>query len=137
MERLSNTAFDLNAATRFGRMDLAQESVAHEAQVDFGRRHKSWGRDVRIVDVELDGMQLLASDSAEVELTVSWHRVDDTIIRATNVAQKWSQANSDWKLVDEVVKGGAAGLFPKTEANAKLDPEQRERAALQSSVDMP
>ena len=53
MERLNMSAYDLNTATRFGRMDVALEHVAQDAQVDFMARHAKWGRGIRVVDVEL------------------------------------------------------------------------------------
>jgi len=123
MERLSNSAYGLNNATRFGRLDVALSHVAAEEQGDFMHRHAKWGRDVRIVDLELQGLRLITPDTAEVQLAVSWHRLDETTIRTSNLAQKWTQGKSGWELVEEVRAGGSAGLFaePK-EQKAKRAP---------------
>ena len=134
MERLSGVALDLNAATRFGRMDLAQASVVPEARAEFGRRHRAWGKDVRIVDVDVEGVQLLP-EGAEVDLTVSWHRIDETVIRSTTVAQKWVQGANEWKLLDETIAGGSHGLFPPVKKQKpKAAPEKE---AVGSNVDLP
>jgi len=136
MERLSNAAFDLNTATRFGRMDIAAASVAAESRADFGRRHRAWGKEIRIVDVELEGVQVLDEGAAEVDLTVSWQRADEAVIRSTTLAQRWTQTGSDWKLVDETASSGSPGLFPvKKKARTKKPDGGKE--ALGSSVDLP
>ena len=111
MERLSFSAYGLNNATRFGRLDVALSHVAAEEQGDFMHRHSKWGRDIRIVDLELQGLRLITPGTAEVQLTVSWHRLDQTTIRTSNLAQKWTQGKSGWELVEEVRAGGSAGLF--------------------------
>lgn len=113
MERLSNSAYGLNNATRFGRLDVALSHVAAEEQGDFMHRHSKWGRDVRIVDVELEGLRLITPETAEVRLAVSWHRLDETTMRISNLAQKWTQGKSGWELVEELRAGGSAGLFAK------------------------
>ncbi len=136
MERLNGAASDLNVATRFGRMDIAAGNVAAEARADFGRRHRAWGKDVRVLDVELDGVQILPEGGAEVDVTVSWHRLDETVIRTTAIAQRWIQDTNDWKLVDETVAGGAPGLFPP-KAKKKLDKPAPEKEALRGAVDVP
>jgi hypothetical protein len=113
MERLSNSAYGLNNATRFGRLDVALGHVASEEQGDFMHRHSKWGRDVRIVDLELQGLRLITPDTAEVQLTVSWHRLDETTMRTSNLAQKWTQGKSGWELVEELRASGSPGLFAR------------------------
>jgi hypothetical protein len=112
-ERLAYSAHDLNAATRFGRMDVALAHVHDDASADFARRHRKWHRVLRIVDVEVQGLHMLAKDQAEVQLTVAWHKLDETIIRRSSVAQLWEQGGRDWSLINEERTGGAAGLFAK------------------------
>ena len=116
MERLSESAYGLNNATRFGRLDVALGHVAAEEQGDFMHRHSRWGRDVRIVDLELEGLRLITPDTAEVRLAVSWHRLDETTMRVSNLAQKWTQGKSGWELVEELRAGGSVGLFPEPDA---------------------
>ncbi|MBM4376376.1 MAG: hypothetical protein FJ095_14945 [Deltaproteobacteria bacterium] len=137
MERLSQSAYDLNTATRFGRMDIAAENVAVEAKSDFGRRHRAWGRELRIVDLELEGVQMLGSDSAEVNLIVSWHRLDDATIHSSLVAQRWTQTSADWKLVEETIASGPPGLFPPPKPKDAERPGEAKRRELLGSVDVP
>jgi hypothetical protein len=134
-ERLNQAAFHMNSATRFGRMDIAADSVAAEARVDFGKRHRAWGREIRIVDLEVEGVEMLTSDTAQVDLIVSWHRIDDPEIQATTVAQRWTQSASDWKLSEESVAGGSAGLFP-SKPKAK-DAGSDKRTELGGTVNLP
>jgi len=138
MERLNQTAYELNAATRFGRMDIAADAVIAEAKTDFGKRHRAWGRDVRIVDLEIEGVQMLTSDAAEVDLVVSWHRIDDPTIQTTSIAQRWTQTSSDWKLAEETVASGAKGIFPpKGDKKAGKPAPSNGRGEIVGSVDMP
>ena len=131
-ERLGNAAYELNMATRFGRMDVAGANVATEAQAEFSRRHRPWGRDIRVVDLELLGMQLASENEAEVELSVSWHRLDETVMRATTVVQRWENLKGGWKLVAEAPSAGAPNLFPppakpRKDGAAKADPPGPEK----------
>ena len=111
MERLTNAAYDLNTATRFGRMDVAVANVASHAQRDFMARHREWGRDLRIVDVELNGIRMLTPETAEVSLAVSWHRLSESTIQTSMVAQKWMSSSEGWKMATELRAGGAPGLY--------------------------
>lgn len=111
MERLNFTAHEMNVATRFGRMDVAVSHVAASAQDDFIQRHAKWGRDLRIVDVELSGMRLVTSDTAEVRLTVSWHRIDESTMRMSAVQQKWMMGKDGWELAEEMRVAGSPGVF--------------------------
>ena len=118
-ERLGFSAHEMNAATRFGRMDIAMSFVARGARDDFAHRHKKWHNDVRIVDVDLTGLRMLTSDSAEVRLKVAWHRIDETTIRSSTVAQRWSHQTGDWQIEEELRVSGSPGLFtyPKERKN--------------------
>ncbi len=111
MERLTNSAYDLNTATRFGRMDVAVGLVARHAQDDFIHRHKDWGRDTRIVDVELNGLRMITPETAEVSLAVSWHDLSTSEMQTSYIAQKWTSTGDGWRMAVEVRAGGAPGLF--------------------------
>ena len=97
-------------------MDIAMSYVKSESQQDFARRHRKWHKAVRIVDLEVTGVQMVTAQEAEVHLTVSWHRLDQTTIRDSMIAQKWSQETGDWKLIEELRSGGSPGLFMKSRA---------------------
>ena len=112
-EQLSMSAYDHNMAMRFGRMDVAMSHVAAEAQDGFLQRHAKWGRGIRIVDVELAGMRLLTSESAEVQLTVNWVRVDESTMRSSAILQHWKQGKNNWELDEEIRVGGSPGIFDR------------------------
>ena len=123
VERLNNAAYEMNSATRFGRMDVAVGHVAPAMQDDFVRRHGAWHRELRIVDVELNGLRLLTPETAEVQLAISWHRPADMTMRTSLVAQKWTRRDGDWVLSEELRVGGADGLFLELDTNkAPMDP---------------
>jgi hypothetical protein len=124
-ERLAYSATELNAATRFARMDIALGMVAKDAQSDFMARHAPWHTELRIVDVEVQGMRLLTSDSAEVQLFVAWHRLDETNMRGSSVVQRWTQDREGWMLAEEMRVGGAPGIFgePPRASQGKKAPE--------------
>jgi hypothetical protein len=111
MERLAFSAHELNAATRFARMDVALSMVSEEAQRDFVIRHATWHREVRIVDVEVIGVQPITTSTADVQVAVGWHRLDDTTMRQSQLSQRWIQGADGWTLSEETRVGGAPGLF--------------------------
>ena len=119
VERLSFAAHELNAATRFGRHDVALMHVNRSAHASFLRRHRPWGDSIRIVDVELRGIHFTNNDEAKVEVAVSWHRLDETTIRVSRIDQKWTQGVNSWHLVEEQRIAGSPGIFappPKEQA---------------------
>src|SRR3954470_23806196 len=50
---VSETARNLNLATRFGQMDMAAEHTSEAHRKQFLESRADWGREVRVVDVEL------------------------------------------------------------------------------------
>jgi len=110
-ERLSYSAHEMNSATRFGRMDVALMHVAAKERGAFARRHRQWHRNLRIVDVDLEGMQMLGKGAAEVLLVISWHRLNETTIRNSTIAQRWTHEDGDWRLQSELRAAGSPGLF--------------------------
>lgn len=119
--RLAESAYDMNTATRFGRMDVALEHVGSQAREAFAKKHSGWGKSVRIVDLEFGGMTLKTKGSeAEVFVTVTWQRLDEADVRVTNVAQRWTDVRGTWSLMSEEEKSGDSGLL--AEAGRAIDP---------------
>jgi hypothetical protein len=119
--RLAESAYDMNTATRFGRMDVALEHVGPKAREAFAKTHSGWGKSVRIVDLEFGGMSLKNKGSeAEVFVTVTWQRFDEADVRVTSLAQRWTDVRGTWSLSSEDRNGGDAGLLG--EATKALDP---------------
>lgn len=131
MERLSNSAYDCNIATRFNRMDVAVGYVDKLAQNDWLARHAKWGQHIRIVDVELAGMRMLTNETAEVSLGISWHRIDESVIRYSRINQHWKDDKDGWRLLDEMRVAGSPGLFDRETTS-----ERREPDSAPPSVDM-
>ena len=126
IERLSFAAHDLNAACRFGRLDIALMHVGREAQARFLDRRAKWGEGIRIVDVELMGIRVTGDDEAQVRVKVSWHRLDETTIRTSRIEQTWSQGINAWSLTEEQRIAGSPGIFtppPKPQKTEKADAE--------------
>jgi hypothetical protein len=117
-QRLTDAAYEMNVAARFGRMDIAAEHVGVTVRDEFAKRHQAWGRAVRIVDVEFGGVSL-TKEGAEVQVVVTWQRPEDPIIRVTNVTQRWTDVRGSWRLMSEDEKGDL-GLFGARE-KAKAD----------------
>jgi hypothetical protein len=111
VQRVQEAAQELNGAARFGRMDLAAERVNQNLRAQFLRQHAGWGATVRVVDWELSGLRLRDREHAEVTLTVSWQHVDDSELRATQIAQRWQDHRGAWLLESEQRIGGDVGLL--------------------------
>gem|GEM_PF-4706163 len=115
-DKLLDAAHEHNGAVRFGRMDIALDHVSASAKDEWLRRRATWKNGVRIVDVELESMQLSGNNEANVQVRVAWQRVDEADLRSTEVVQKWRASSGPWQLVTEDCTGGDAGLLagPKT-----------------------
>jgi hypothetical protein len=116
MQRLTDSAYDLNLATRFGRMDIALPYVSAEAQPQFVRHHAAWGNSVRVVDLDLVGIRAMGEDAVVVDLVVTWHPINDMMIRQSQISQRWKLERDDWRMVEEQRAGGDPGLFPGASA---------------------
>lgn len=113
-DKLMDAAYDHNVAARFGRMDIAQELVATAARQEWARKHAAWGGRVRIVDLELQSMQMRSRDEAMIRVVVSWQRTDEADLRTTELAQKWRSVGAGWQLDQEECASGDDALLAPT-----------------------
>jgi hypothetical protein len=109
-QRVTESARELNLATRFGRMDMALGHTARGAQSSFLERRAEWGKNLRIVDVELSGLAMKDETHAVVQVDVQWVRVDDDTLRTTRLKQLWRD-DGGWRLAREQRLAGDLGLF--------------------------
>jgi hypothetical protein len=116
-------------------MDLASENVRDTVRDQFSKSHAGWGKQLRIVDCEVNGFTMRADGDADVSVTVSWQRFDETIMRNTDIAQRWGTTRGTWRLVSEEERGGDKGLLaskddaPKTDAQKTDAPQPPTPAA--------
>ncbi len=120
-QRVTDAARELNMATRFGRMDLALGHTAKGARDAFLERRNAWGRDVRIVDVELAGLYVESPVAATVQVEVAWVRVNEDRLRTTRLAQVWRDDEGGWQLVREQRLSGDIGLFGERVPSVERD----------------
>jgi hypothetical protein len=109
--RATDAARELNLAARFGRMDLAVGRTSAGARSSFLERRAEWGKNVRVLDVELAGMAMKNHQNALIYVDVAWVRMDEGALRSTRVAQTWRDVDSGWQLVREQRVAGDLGLF--------------------------
>lgn len=114
VERATDAARELNLATRFGRMDVAMMRTHAAERDEFMKRHSAWGTHLRVLDVELAGLEMKERNLATVYVDVSWVRVDESILRTTRLAQTWTDQEGSWQLTDEAPVLGDDSLFAKT-----------------------
>lgn len=123
-QRLADSAYETNVASRFGRMDVALANVATASRADFARKHAAWGKDIRVVDVDFSGMNLISKEQAEVYVTVAWQRPAEAELQVTNVVQRWrDDEDGGWRLVEEKRASGSYGLLDD-EPPAGAEPEE-------------
>jgi hypothetical protein len=128
--RMQETASDLNLNARFGRMELAAESVSPKAKEQFFEHRKGWGGKIRIADFELAGVRLAKNEEdADVFVKVAWFNVNEGDLHTTTLAQKWHDFRGDWKLTSEERLDGDLGLLgepapPPTGAPPSPKPSQ-------------
>jgi hypothetical protein len=128
-QRLTESAYDLNTAARFGRMDIALEHVRDTARDEFAQRHAGWGRAVRIVDYDFGGVSMRKDGDADVVVSVQWQRPDESIMRSTDIAQRWTEKRGTWWMISEEERGGDRGLLVDLKAKAEAKPDAAAQAA--------
>ncbi len=109
--KVSDVARDVNVATRFGRMDVAIEHTAEAHRPEFMRQRADWGKEIRILDVEITKLEMKDEDSAEVFVDVGWVRMSEGLLRSTRVKQDWRSEENDWQLAAEERLSGDLGLL--------------------------
>lgn len=120
--RLTEAAREMNLAARFGRMDLAAEHAATGARDHFLKRRSEWGANIRVVDVELTGLNLKDKENAVVQVDVSWTKMTEGQLRMTRVGQQWQDREGSWQLVREKRVAGDFGLFGEPVNDVKSKP---------------
>jgi hypothetical protein len=123
-ERASDAARQLNVASRFGELASVIDMTSPRIRERFQERRAAWGKDVRVVDVELASLDLADARHAKVVVDFSWTRTNEGTLRATRVMQEWEAADGPWLLVREKRVSGDLGLFG-------------ERVAMQESAPRP
>jgi hypothetical protein len=111
VQRVSDAARDLNVATRFGKMDMVVSHVDASVRADFMARRSQWGREIRLVDIDLAGVEIRDETHAVVIVDVSWVPLRDNILRSTRLSQNWEDNGHGWKLSRETRVAGDHGLF--------------------------
>ncbi len=107
-------ATDFTNNLRFGRMELAAESIApgEKNQAAFVEHHKAWGSRIRVADAELIGIKMVKKDEeADVSVRVSWFRLDEEELKLTTIKQKWTSKFGGWRLASETRSDGDVGLL--------------------------
>jgi hypothetical protein len=130
--RLSESASEFNDAARFGRLDIASEHVREIAREEFSKKHARWGKQIRVVDLEMTGMRMRKDGDADVFISVTWQRPDETTMRSTEVAQRWTSTRGSWAIISEEERAGDKGLLseveqPKADEAAPPAPPARSR----------
>lgn len=139
-QKLADTAYDMNNATRFGRMDVALEHVAMKSRDQFQKEHAGWMRNARIVDIDFNGIQVKANGDGEVVVTLTWQRADESSTRTTSLVQRWTETRNVWTMASEEAKGDDGLLgeapkeAPKDASTTPAAPKKLERPRYQTRV---
>src|SRR5262245_22377353 len=92
----TDAARELNVAARFGRLDVAASKASTGARHAFLERRAAWGRELRVLDTELAGLDMNEPTKATVYVDISWVRIDEDTLRVTRVAQSWQDQDGGW-----------------------------------------
>ena len=111
VQRVSDAARDLNVAIRFGKMEMVVSFVDASSRADFMKRRVQWGKEIRLIDIELSAVEVRDETHAVVTVDVSWVPLRDNILRSTRLSQSWEDSGHGWKLVQEKRLAGDQGLF--------------------------
>ncbi|MDA0629577.1 hypothetical protein PCS76_22460, partial [Acinetobacter baumannii] len=75
-QRFSDQVHDLNEAARWGRLDLAIQSVVPAHRASFRAQHARWARDYRVADVDVSGLDMQLPDGS-LGSTVAYSWIDE------------------------------------------------------------
>ena len=128
-QKLADTAYDMNNASRFGRMDVALEHVAMKSREQFQKEHAGWMRNARIVDIDFNGIQVKKDGDGEVIVTLTWQRADESTTRTTILVQRWTETRNVWTMASEEAKGDDGLLGEKEKAKDAPAPDATSVAA--------
>jgi hypothetical protein len=103
-------------------MDAALERVSNSGRADFIRKHAAWGAAIRVADCELSGLRFIDEETAEVMLTVSWQRIDESDLRGTQIVQHWKSSHGKWLLESEERSAGDVGLLGESTTVVRATP---------------
>jgi hypothetical protein len=123
-QRVTDAARELNVACRFGRMDVALGHTSPGARDQFLERRASWGRQVRVLDVELSGLRMRDEYNAVLHVDVAWVRDSESSMRTTRVAQIWRDGDGGWRLIREQRLSGDLGLFGESVPEPTAQPQR-------------
>jgi hypothetical protein len=121
-EQVNEAARDLNVNSRFGDVGGLAHMTKPAFREAFLTRRAQWGNVVRVVDVELAGINMVDSEHATISVDFSWTRVDRGTLEMTRVVQEWDNTSGDWLLARERRHSGALGLFGETPPPAAKRP---------------
>lgn len=133
--KLSNDAYEVAVAARFGRMDIVVDTVKPDQREAYIEAHAEWGGPIRIVDLDYGGARIVGPDKAIVLMTVSWQRLDESTLRSTALKQTWMHDDRRWMIAKEERVGGDKGLIRELEEADrahKLDESAKTKAAVKS-----
>jgi hypothetical protein len=136
-QKLADTAYDMNNATRFGRMDVALEHVAVKSREQFQKEHAAWSRNARVVDIDFNGIQVKPNGDGEVVVTLTWQRADESTTRTTSLVQRWTETRNVWTMASEEERGDEGLLGEKAKdatAAAPAPAAKPERPRYQTRV---
>jgi hypothetical protein len=108
---------------RWGRIPVAEAQVDPSIREAFVQHHRTWGAVVHVMDIEVEALRA-SSTRSTARLRVVWTRgTDSTDVRESVVEETWENTAGRWRLHNEAVIAGDAGLFgtPSTAPAARAD----------------
>lgn len=120
-QQLSDTVYLLNDETRWGRIDLAAQSVVPRFRARFVQSRHHWGRSVAVADTEVSALILsddMSSATSTVEIT--WYDQQTMELRGTVLRQHWAKSDVGFLLDEESIVSGDETLLsaPEDEEDA-------------------
>jgi hypothetical protein len=110
-EEAGDAAREFNATARFGDLGAVIGMTATGVREELATRRAEWGKDVRVVDLELAGITMEDREHANVIVDFSWTRLNEGTLKTTRVLQVWNNETGNWTLTREKRVGGDLGLF--------------------------
>jgi hypothetical protein len=119
--RFQDSAYVVNDAARWGAVDAALRYVAPDYARPFTLRHREWGRQFSIGEIDMVRLTLdKGRKSATSQVEVSWYDTHGMSLRSSVIEQKWQTTRGgDFQLVSEAIVSGDPTLFAQVEDASK------------------
>ncbi|MDH5491207.1 MAG: hypothetical protein OEY14_04585 [Myxococcales bacterium] len=110
--RLRDSIYGFNDAARWGRLDIAEQTVSPAARGRIRHSRLAWGRGLQIADSEILEVRVDEDRQGATSIVaVRWYARASMLLQETRIVQRWQREGGVFVLIEESVGEGNEGLL--------------------------